>query len=140
MPIQAGTYRNTDGVFVFLSLSVAHSNCHTSSLSPNTFVDCCFVSSCLYSSLVIARHLSSFVTTRRSSSLVVARSLSTHHLTLSLMRAHTLSLSYLSTLPLLLIAIVAHGIFVHRPPPPSISSRGSSLHLTLFPIAVPSVQ
>ena len=89
-----------------------------------------------HSSSLVTRRRSSLIVARRRSSLVVARSLSTHHLTLSLMRAHTLSLSYLSTLPLLLIAIVAHGIFVHRPPPPSISSL-VSLHLTLFLIAVP---
>jgi hypothetical protein len=95
MPIQAGTYRNTDGVFVFLSLSVAHSNCHTSSLSPNTFVDCCFVSSCLYSSLVVARHLSSFVTNRRSSSLVTRRCslvVNSPSHSLSDARTHTISL------------------------------------------------
>jgi hypothetical protein len=74
-------------------------------LSILTFVDCCFVGSCLYSSLVVARHSSSLVTRRRSSlvvarhssSLVVTRcSLSTRHLIVSLMRAHTHTLSLLS--------------------------------------------
>ena len=86
-----GTYPHAFCVFVFLSLAVSHSLCHTPSLSPNTFVDCCFDRSlrwlsCLYLSLVVARcQLSSLVVTgRRSLSLVVAR-----HLTVSLMHAHT---------------------------------------------------
>ena len=131
MPIQAGTYRNTDGVFVFLSLSVAHSNCHTSSLSPNTFVDCCFLSSL---SLVVARRRSLLlvVARRRSLSLLVARlSLSTRHLTVSLMRAHTLSLLSLS-LSLVDCQIVPHGIFVYHPPSPSLHLV--ALRLTLFSI------
>jgi hypothetical protein len=102
MSIQ-GTYRNTVCVFVFLvSFSVPHSHCHTYSLYPNF----CWLLFCWFmfifvtrrrSSLVVARHSSSLVTRRHSSSLVVTRcSFSTRHLIVSLMRAHTHTLSLLS--------------------------------------------
>ena len=132
MSIQ-GTYRNTVCVFVFLvSLSLAHSRCRIYSLSLLTLllIVVLFVH-------VDIRHSSSLVTRRRSS-LVVAR----HSLSLVVnLPSHSLShsrthLHSLSTLSLLLIVIVAHGIFVHCPLSPSISSL-VSFHFTLFHIAVP---
>ena len=124
-----GMYPHAFCVFVFLSLVVSHSHCHTPSLSPNTFVDCCFVCSLRWVVMFV------FVTCRRLLSLVISLSMSlshacTHTQQLALpLTKHPLSLSLVDCCFSFLFFRLRHCCswhFYSSHPPPSISSPSIS--------------